>query len=264
MSPTAPDPDTDPQAHGLRQFKQFIYDNYHDTHGIFGDETESAWDARFRGHVSILRLMLPSNKTARFWISVAATGCCWQWRNRSGTATSPGSISKTLLQKAAKRSSAKLNHGDGLEFLKSNPEGAFEAVIAFDIFEHLTRPELLAICREIARTLKPGGRLIVRVPNGCSPVYGQLLWSDITHERPFTKGSLSQLLRPLGFEDIEAFEWAPVVAQGLKSGIHAVLWHIFRAMTVLRIALETGRLHGHILTLNLHLIARKGPAAAAP
>jgi 2-polyprenyl-3-methyl-5-hydroxy-6-metoxy-1,4-benzoquinol methylase len=45
-------------------------------------------------------------------------------------------LSEALLQKAAKRS----NHADGLEFLKSSSDGAFEAIIAFDIFEHLTRP----------------------------------------------------------------------------------------------------------------------------
>jgi len=38
-----------------------------------------------------------------------------------------------------------------LEFLKANPDGAFEAIIAFDIFEHLTRPELL---ESVARSLE--------------------------------------------------------------------------------------------------------------
>jgi hypothetical protein len=33
-------------------------------------------------------------------------------------------------------------------------------------------------------------------------------------------------------------------------------------MTVLRIAAETGRFRGHILTINLHVIAHKGGSAA--
>jgi hypothetical protein len=67
--------------------------------------------------------------------------------------------------------------------------------------------------------------------------------------------SCTQLLRPLGFEHIEALEIGPVEVHGMKSVIQAALWHFFRAMTVLRIAAETGQLRGHILTVNLHIIA---------
>jgi hypothetical protein len=69
MSPAAPEPDPHPNVHGfaevseLGQFKQFIYDNYHETHGIFGNEAESAWERRFRGHVPVMRQLLPANKT---------------------------------------------------------------------------------------------------------------------------------------------------------------------------------------------------------
>jgi hypothetical protein len=64
MSTTAPDPNTNPTANGLDQFRQFIYDNYEKSHGIFSDETESAWQRRFQGHISVLRLTLPSDRTA--------------------------------------------------------------------------------------------------------------------------------------------------------------------------------------------------------
>ena len=46
MPTTAQDPNTNPTANGLSQFRQFIYDNYDKTHGIFSDETESAWERR--------------------------------------------------------------------------------------------------------------------------------------------------------------------------------------------------------------------------
>lgn len=259
MLAMAPEPNTSLQPSALRKFKQFIYDHYHDSHGLFGDETEIAWDKRFDSHKSVMRLLLPPNKAAPILDFGCGDGLLLAVAESLGYSDLAGvDLSKALLEKAARHTSAKLKHGDGLEFLKSCSDGAFGAVIAFDIFEHLSRPELLEICRELARTLKPGGRLIVRVPNGCSPICGQYLWSDITHERPFTIGSLAQVLRPVGFVDIKAMELAPVVAHGLKSGVHAALWYIFRAMTAFRIALETGKLRGHVLTLNLHLVARKG------
>jgi 2-polyprenyl-3-methyl-5-hydroxy-6-metoxy-1,4-benzoquinol methylase len=259
MSAMAPDPDTSLQYSELRKFKQFIYDNYHAGHRVFGDETEGSWDKRFYGHQSVMRLMLPPNKAAPILDFGCGDGLLLAVAQSLGYSDLAGvDLSEALLEKAARHTSAKLKHGDGLEYLKSCSDGVFEGVIAFDIFEHLSRPELLEICREFARTLKPGGRLIVRVPNGLSPICGHLLWSDITHERPFTEGSLTQLLRPFGFVDIKAIELAPVVVHGLKSGIHAALWYIFRAVTALRIALETGQLRGYVLTRNLHLIACKG------
>jgi 2-polyprenyl-3-methyl-5-hydroxy-6-metoxy-1,4-benzoquinol methylase len=145
-------------------------------------------------------------------------------------------ISGALLQTAARHTSAKLRHSDGLELLKTSPNGAFETIIAFDILEHLARPELLATSREIGRTLKPGGRLIIRVPNGGSANSGQIYWSDLTHERLFTREAFNQLLKPLGFGLIEAVEIPPVGVHGLKSGLQAAVWHLFRALTVLRIA----------------------------
>ena len=44
------------------------------------------------------------------------------------------------------------------------PDRHFDAVVAFSIFEHL-RPEALAgAAREVARTLEPGGRLLIGCP----------------------------------------------------------------------------------------------------
>ncbi len=144
----------------------------------------------FRVYIWVLRLTLPSNRTAPILDFGCGDGLLLAVAQSLGYSDLTGvDLSESLLQTAAKRSSAKLNHADGLEFPKANPDGAFEAIIAFDIFEHLTRPELLEVSREIARTLKPGGRLILRVPDGASPFSGNLLWSDLTHERPFTKMS---------------------------------------------------------------------------
>ncbi len=39
--------------------------------------------------------------------------------------------------------------------------------------------------------------------------------------------------------------------------MRAVHWQIFRAATLLRVALELGRVSNQILTINLHVIAHK-------
>ena len=44
------------------------------------------------------------------------------------------------------------------------PDGHFDGVVAFSIFEHLRQAELLAAGSEIARTLVPGGFLLIGCP----------------------------------------------------------------------------------------------------
>jgi 2-polyprenyl-3-methyl-5-hydroxy-6-metoxy-1,4-benzoquinol methylase len=86
-----------------------------------------------------------------------------------------------------------------MEFLERAPSASYDVVLAFDVFEHLTRPELLDASREIERILKPGGVLLLHLPNGASPYCGAVRWGDITHEQAFTRSSLTQVLTPLGF-----------------------------------------------------------------
>ena len=175
----------------LEQFKHYIYGNYHETHGIFGNESETDWQRRLQGHIPVMRRLLPPNKTGAILDFGCGDGLLLAAAQSLGYSDLTGvDISGALLQAAARHTSAKLRHSDGLELLKTSPNGAFETIIAFDILEHLTRPELLATSREIARTLKPGGRLIIRVPNGGSANSGQIYWSDLTHEK-LLRGRLS-------------------------------------------------------------------------
>lgn len=44
------------------------------------------------------------------------------------------------------------------------PDNTFDVVITIDVHEHLLKPEL--VNRELARLVKPGGRVIVTTPNG--------------------------------------------------------------------------------------------------
>lgn len=250
-------PDSAPET-GLDQFRQFIYSSYSETHFIYSDDAASAGKGRALSIETLLGKTLPADKTAPILDFGCGDGQLLSVAQKLGYSNLSGvDLSKGLLEKAARRTSAKLHHGPGLDFLKSSADARFEVIIAYDVFEHLTRPELLAICREVSRTLKAGGRLILHVPNGASPFCGRDLWGDITHERAYTQSSLAQVLLPLGFKDIEAMEEGPV-PHGVKSAVRAVLWGFFRGVMVLLLAAETGRLRGHILTSNMCVTAQKG------
>ncbi len=70
--------------------------------------------------------------------------------------------------------------------------GTFDAVVAFDVFEHIDSAHIPAKLRAIADSLKPGGMLIMRYPNGQSPygLYSQ--HGDATHVVALSRAKIEQ------------------------------------------------------------------------
>lgn len=67
-------------------------------------------------------------------------------------------------------------------------------VAMLDILEHFTREELFPMLEAVSSRLRPGGRLIVSVPNAEGPDGLRAVYSDITHEIAFSLTSLSEML----------------------------------------------------------------------
>lgn len=145
--------------------------------------------------------------------------------------------------------------GDFRDHLHAAP-AAWDAIIATDVLEHLTKSELLSTFADIHNALKPGGVLIGRVPNGTSPLSGQIMYGDITHETCFTGHSLAQLAAVTGFASIEAFDCPPLV-HGVKSLARAAVWKPISGLLKLALATHTGQIRGHITTPNLGFAARR-------
>ncbi len=92
-----------------------------------------------------------------------------------------------------------LNHGEKVDLIGSAdnipmPDGSFDSVICTQVFEHLKDPDKSA--KEIYRVLKPGGTLLVTVPQ-----------MNELHEEPhdywrYTKFGLEELFGAVGFKTI--------------------------------------------------------------
>lgn len=149
-----------------------------------------------------------------------------------------------------------IRQSDLIAALATEPEASFDAVIAYDVIEHLTKDELVDMTDAVRRVLKPGGHWIVHAPNGLSPFAGVMRYGDLTHEQAFTPESLTQLFIASGFREASFHEDPPAV-RGLKSGIRALLWRVVRGVMRFALVVETGMPEYRVLTMNLIAVATK-------
>jgi SAM-dependent methyltransferase len=147
--------------------------------------------------------------------------------------------------------------GNLVSFLRDSANEMFDVVVAFDVIEHFRKDEVLDIMDHVYRVLRPGGKLIVHVPNAEGIFGSRIFWSDFTHEMAFTCEGLRQLTCACGFGSVEFSEDLPVV-HGFKSLIRRVLWTGLRSIFRLAYMAETGDSgRGLILTQNLLAVAKK-------
>jgi 2-polyprenyl-3-methyl-5-hydroxy-6-metoxy-1,4-benzoquinol methylase len=139
-------------------------------------------------------------------------------------------------------------------FLAAQASASVDVVVAIDILEHLTRPQVMEVLASIRRVLKPGGRCVAHVPNG-EGIYGMAIrYGDFTHEIAFTRSSAAQVFRVAGFSEVRCFEDKPRV-HGMKSLVRRLIWDAGTLPSRLLYTAETGA-SGAILSQNMMIEAR--------
>lgn len=116
--------------------------------------------------------------------------------------------------------------------------------------EHLKKEEVVDFLKVAFSALKPGGKLVVRVPNATSPLSGNYRYGDFTHELSFTSSSIKQIFSVFGFLDVHVFSVAPV-SHGIISTSRFLLWRIIELLVRFYLMVETGEFRDQILTQNL-------------
>jgi len=134
----------------------------------------------------------------------------------------------------------------------------FDVIFLRDVIEHFTREEVLQILDLVRAALKPGGRVVLQLPNGASPFIGRVRYGDFTHELAYTQSSLAQLFGITGFREACYFPVAPRF-HGLRSLPRVILWKSVEAFYRLLLYAELGR-GDYVVTQNLVATAIRSTA----
>jgi 2-polyprenyl-3-methyl-5-hydroxy-6-metoxy-1,4-benzoquinol methylase len=119
-----------------------------------------------------------------------------------------------------------IEKNDAIAYMSNTPPESFDLILGIDIIEHINKEKVLDFLDSACKSLKKNGRLILQTPNAESPLSGQCMYGDFTHEVFFTPSSLKKLLKKAGFKNIEFRETGPVV-HGLFSFIRKLIWKIY-------------------------------------
>ena len=242
----------------LFKYRSRIYERYVEaaTSPVAPDNL-AGLDTRRASLMRLIRRHFPPQRDAAILELGCGHGALLHFAQQAGYTNITGVDRSPPQIEAARRLGIKnVRAGDMLPTLYAVAPASLDAVITYDVIEHLTKDELIDVTDEVARVLKPGGRWIIHAPNGLSPFCGVMAYGDLTHEQAFTPESLTQLFLSSGFKSA-VFDEDPPAAYGLTSTVRALLWRAIRCVYRVLLLAETGIASYRVFTINLIAVATK-------
>ena len=242
----------------MTDFRAALYDSYVSSHIA---QRKGAADSRrlaiqsriFDGHFG---RSLPARRERAADLGCGPGTLVW-WLQQRGFRDAYGvDFSEEQVANARELGIPNVSQGDVATFLADH--GDFDLLVARDLIEHFDKQAVFDFLMKCHGALRPGGRLILQVPNAESPYFGRVRYGDFTHELAFSSSSMNQLLKAVGFDRIEILPWRPGVFN-LKSRLRYLAWRMIEPIIRLPIAIESGGRH-RVVTMNLIAVATKADA----
>lgn len=81
--------------------------------------------------------------------------------------------------------------------------GSYDAIFLLQVMEHIRKDAVVPFLQTLYRHLKPGGHIIITVPNGGNPLGLVERYSDFTHESLYSENSLREIVGIAGLDGAE-------------------------------------------------------------
>ncbi|MBA3521646.1 MAG: class I SAM-dependent methyltransferase [Gemmatimonadales bacterium] len=242
-------------------YKEQFYRSYYNSHIVSrkGEASLEQFALRSRIYDAVWSRLMPPDRGATILDVGCGTGSLVWWLQQRGYASAEGiDVSSEQIEVASRLGVRNVAVADLNEYLGERP-GCYEALILRDVLEHFERPRIIRVLGLCLEALRPGGRLIVQVPNAEAPFWGRIRYGDFTHELAFTEGSLRQLFAVVGFASPAVYPAGPVRLRG-KDFPRQILWRCLEAAYKLMVFAETGR-RWAVVTESIIAVARRAAPA---
>lgn len=238
-------------------YRRELYSKYVSSHTVhlYGQDSLEVIKAQFPVWKRYYGRFLPDDKTVRILDIGCGNGGFVYFLSKLGYKNTSGvDISPEQIDIAKKLGIENVECSDIISFLKEKHD-AYDVIFARDVIEHFTKDEIYELLKLIYKSLKQKGILVIQTPNGEGPLGARYRYWDFTHEIAFTRGSMGQILRIVGFGSINFYSAGPV-PKGFLSLIRFILWKIIELFLKFYLLVETGTGEG-IFTQNIIVCARK-------
>lgn len=207
---------------------------------------------------AVIARHFPPSRDARIVDLGCGPGLLVHFARKAGYGNITGiDVSPQQVAAAEKLGIEGIRQGDLLDALDGMEPGSLDAVVTFDVLEHMTRDEMLRLIDGTHRALGPGGRWIIHTVNAEAPFFGRVRYGDLTHEQAFTRDSLSQVLRASGFASVACHEDAPVPRR-FGGTVRWLMWQVARLPALFWLIAESGpAARRAILSQNLLAVAER-------
>lgn len=152
---------------------------------------------------AVIRPWLPADRNAPIYEVACGPGIFLLWAKSRGYTNVSGSDSSDVQIELAKKGELNVKLADSIDEMRKMEDRSLDCIVGIDFYEHLPKEVFLDFLFEASRVLRPGGRLVLRGPNGDSPVVGRALYNDITHVTAHTSIAFTALLNMAGFQNVE-------------------------------------------------------------
>lgn len=145
---------------------------------------------------------LPDDKGGAIYEAACGPGILMRWLRGEGYKNVEGTDFSQCYVSIALSQGLEVRLADSIVDIASKPESSMDVVFALDFIEHIERDVACDFLRHVFRVLKPGGRLIMRMPNGDSPFVGRNFYNDVTHKWCYTTSAMTALTGVLGYSGV--------------------------------------------------------------